>query len=177
MEDVNSGLVSGFIDADEILANPDGSPVTREQLVELINNADQNGLSGYHIFTIHFLFNYKMIDGNSGGRHFRYGRFFRKADFVRYKGKIHELPEFKYGQNLMTTSNFFIWHFGHCKGMEELREKYKKRMFIEGNPFFPKELKDKFKTPDDYCKNHDLFQMTRPIIFYNGPLPKVMNLW
>jgi glycosyltransferase involved in cell wall biosynthesis len=162
------------LDSDEVLSNFDGSPVKRKQLEELIVNAEANGLSGYHIFTLHFMYNYRFIDGRNNGNHFSYARFFKKSDFVRYKYKVHEIPEFKSGQNLATTSNFAIYHFGHCKGMENLREKYRKRMEIKDNPF---KIGYKDKTADQYCSEHEIFRMSLPLINYNGPLPGCMKLW
>jgi len=163
------------LDSDEILANPDGSNVSRRQLEKLIEQAEKEGITGYHIFTLHFLYNYRMIDGSNNGQHYSYGRLYKREHIERYKGKIHELPVFKYGQNLKPTSEFFIWHFGHCKGMEYVREKYRRTMKIPGNPFKPEF--ERFKDTDEYCKSHPFFMMTKPVIFYYGPLPEVLKLW
>lgn len=163
------------LDSDEVLALPDGSPVKREHLEELIRIADERGLHGYHIFTLHFMYNYRFIDGRHNGSHFSYGRFFRKRELLGYKGKIHELPVFKMGQNLASINEIWIWHFGHCKGVENMRRKYKRTMHIAGNPFKP--LFEKYKDIDDYCAHHEIFNMTLPLINYVGPLPKVMRLW
>ena len=59
--------------------------------------------------------------------------------------------------------------------MEDIREKYRRTMFVEGNPFI-REMK-KGETIDQYCARHELFRASRPVIRYDGPLPKVMNLW
>lgn len=162
------------LDADEVLSNFDGSPVTRKQLEDLTTNAEANGICGYHIFTLHFMYNYRFIDGKNNGSHYSYGRLFKKSDFVRYKNKVHEIPEFKSGQNMFTTNQFAIFHFGHCKGMENIREKYRKRMKVKDNPF-KNAYKD--KTADQYCASHEIFLMTIPLINYLGPLPSVMKLW
>ena len=48
-----------YIDADEVLAKPDGSPVHRKELEMLAKYADENNVNAFHIFTLHFLYNYK----------------------------------------------------------------------------------------------------------------------
>jgi glycosyltransferase involved in cell wall biosynthesis len=164
-----------YIDADEILAKPDGSPIHRKELEMLMEYADKSKVSGFHIRTLHFLYNYKMIDGSDNGNHYSICRFYRKKDVKKYEGKIHELPVLPEGSVIKPLNTMFIWHFGHCKGMEDLREKYRRSMSIEGNPFKPNF--ERFDNADQYCAQHELFHMRRPIIFYNGPLPKVMKLW
>ena len=162
-----------YIDADEILAKPDGKPVTRAELELLAKN--DKGIKAFSPFTLHFLYNYKMIDGTNNGQHYSQFRFFEKASVKEYRGKIHELPNFKVGTKVAPLHTMYIWHFGHCKGMEDLRKKYTRSMTIPGNPYKPHF--EKFHNADEYCAQHELFQMRRPIMFYNGPLPHVMKLW
>ena len=164
------------LDGDEVLAKPDGKPVTREDLEQHIKVAKQNNFFGYHIFTLHFLYNYRMIDGRNNGKHFSIARFYEKVKIIKYIRPIHELPEFKNGERaIATTAQISIFHFGHCKGMEDLRRKYRRSMTIKENPFRPEY--EQYKNTDDYCKNHELFLMSRPIMFYYGHLPWCMNLW
>jgi glycosyltransferase involved in cell wall biosynthesis len=162
-----------YIDADEVLAKPNGKPVHRMELESLIKYADDNNVNGFHIFTLHFLYNYRTIDGTDNGKHYSICRFFRKKDVTKYEGKIHELPKFRSMPIFANLNTMFIWHFGHCKGMENLREKYRRTFSISDNPY-TKNLKISF---DKYCANHELFRVTRPMIQYDGSLPSVMKLW
>jgi len=163
-----------YIDADEVLAKPDGKNVTRKEMEMLIHKADEEGIHAYNIFTLHFLYNYRLIDGRNNGNHFSVSRFFRRDDVIKYIGRIHELPQFKATPKIANIKHFWIYHFGHCKGMEDLRNKYRMSMQIDENPFRPHFVG---MTPDQYCATHELFRMSRPIIFYDGHLPKVMKLW
>ena len=63
-----------WIDADEILANYDGTPVTRKQLEELMGSMKDT----VSIFTYHFLYYYRIIDGRNNGLHFSMHRVFKK---------------------------------------------------------------------------------------------------
>jgi glycosyltransferase involved in cell wall biosynthesis len=184
-----TGDVCLMLDADEILAKHNGDNCSRELLEQIIaNNKD-----AYHIFTFHFLYNYRWIDGRNEGLHHSQCRLFRNDGKVKFEGKVHEYllreeeiqPEHS-GLNKPVTmwvrpSNYgyvnspCIWHFGGCKGMEDLRVKYELRGKIEGNPFAPEH--ERFKTNDEYCAAHPLFRMTRPIILWDGNLPKCLKLW
>lgn len=180
-----SGEYILMLDADEILAKPDGSPCSRELLEEII----KNNKDAYHIFTFHFMYDYRTIDGRNDGIHHSHCRLF-KNDNVRFEGKIHEyLTKEQTYQNdensfskAWTTpesyayvNNPCIWHYGGCKGMEDIRQKYARTRDIEGNPFRSEHLK--YKDNDEYCKNHPIFQKSRPLIQYYGSLPRVMKLW
>jgi hypothetical protein len=68
-----------------------------------------------------------------------------------------------------------IWHFGHCKGMENMRQKYAKTREILDNPFRAEHLK--YKDNDEYCKFHGKITTKMPLIPYWGPMPSVMKLW
>jgi len=178
-----------MLDADEVLAKANGDPVSRELLEQIIDNKKD----AYHIFTFHFLYNYRFIDGRNEGLHHSQCRLFRNDGKAKFEGKVHEYllreeeiqPEHS-GLNKpvkmwVRPSNYgyvnspCIWHFGGCKGPEDLRQKYELRGKIEGNPFAPEH--DKYKTNDEYCANHALFRMTRPMILWDSNLPKVMRLW
>jgi len=153
------------LDADEILANLD---VIKNEKVACID-----------LFTRHFIYNYFTIDGRNNGMHFTKGFLFRKKDVKGYKGKIHEYLELNEGVPGVASSNIgpCIYHFGHCKGMENLREKYRRSMNVPDNPF--KRHYDNLgcKNIDEYCAKHNIFKGSIPLINYTGKLPKVMNLW
>ena len=176
-----------WLDADEILAKPNGENCSRELLEQILSNNKDI----YHFFTFHFLYDYRTIDGRNDGLHFSQTRLFRNDGNNRFEGKIHEYltrPEAeeeepnKYTrvwcrptQNFGVVNNPCIWHFGGCKGMEDVRKKYAMQRDIKGNPF-AEEFK-RYKDNDEYCSHHPLFIKVRPLISYQGPLPKVMKLW
>jgi glycosyltransferase involved in cell wall biosynthesis len=203
------------IDADEIFANSDGTPVTRKQLEKFINQKFEDNQAPekrkkkthkadtFDIFTRHFLWNYRTLDGRLGGEHFSQQRLFKMVKGVKqeYQRSVHEvlvwtkngkayfpkhakvspqrICEFTYpGHAIREVENDkvpTIWHFGHCRGMEQIRMKYRKTTKYEDNPF-KAEFK-KFDTVDEFCAHHRLFRGWIPIIQWDGKLPSVMNLW
>jgi len=167
------------LDADEVLANLDGKPVTRKRLEELCKVIKNEKLACVDLFTRHFMYNYFTVDGRNNGMHFTKGFLFRKKDVKGYKGKIHEHLDFKEGVPGVASSNMgpCIYHFGHCKGMENLREKYRRSMDVPDNPFKRHYDNLKCKNVDEYCAKHNIFKGTLPLIKYDGPLPKIMRLW
>ena len=100
-----------YIDADEILAKPDGKPVTRAELELLAKN--DKGIKAFSPFTLHFLYNYKMIDGTNNGQHYSQFRFFEKASVKEYRGKIHELPNFKVGTKVAPLHTMYVHHYNN----------------------------------------------------------------
>ena len=165
-----------FIDADEVFANMDGSPVTRKYLEAQCKAIDAQGLNSVSFFTYHFLYNYRTIDGRNNGLHFSENRLFRRKVVKGWEGKIHEKVVFSHSHP--TSRNIIgpcIFHFGHCKGMEDLRQKYLRSMSLKDNPF-RKELR-KGETVEQYIARHDLFRANRPMIHYDGPMPSVLKLW
>lgn len=165
-----------MIDADEIFAKHDGSNLTRSELESLIINAENINSHSISFFTRHFIYNYFTTDGRSNGFHFTHNRLFKKSKHLKFSGKVHEKLVGNY-LNPMSIFNPMIWHFGHCKGMEDLRNKYSKyRETNDPNDPF-REERMKYKTNDEFCSRHDLFRGFRPFQFYFGPLPKVMKLW
>jgi len=198
------------IDADEIFANSDGTPMTRKQLEQFINQrlVDQETkkkgkAEQFNIFTRHFLWNYRTLDGRRGGEHFSWSRLFKRVKGVKleYQRSVHErlvwikddksyFPktaqvsperkcEYTYpGHAIRELENDkipTIWHFGHCRGMEHIRMKYRRTTQMKDNPF-RKEF-EKFATVDEYCAHHKLFKGWIPIIQWDGKLPKVLRLW
>jgi len=155
-----------MIDADEVLANADGSRVTREQLVD----ASKSEFDSLGLFTYHFVYNYSLLDGRREGIHVSPDRFYKNKE-VRYINKMHEHPVFGYKAKRGTMRAPILWHFGGCKSPEKTRRKY-----LQCSKIYPEMLKG-FKDVDEYCSKHSLFTGMRPIINYNGPLPKVMRLW
>ena len=158
-----------WLDADEVLAYKNGGTVTRASIEALIK-AKPDG-KFFSFTTLHFLWNYFTLDGRNNGEHWSMRLF--KKEGAHFKREIHEYLEIPEGTQYNVT-NPWIWHFGHTKGMEDLRQKYTKTMAIPSNPY-----KSVYgtKTPDEYCATHELFRGTRPIINYRGPLPRVMKLW
>ena len=176
-----------WVDADEILANIDGSPVTREQLEKLINSIP-NALS-YDLFTFHFLYNYRWIDGRLDGRHWSMDRIFkrvvshknnlditidRNVQFVRPMHEVIQWYPEDENYHSRSKSELVIWHFGGCKTLEATRRKYAQNMRVFP-AFFEKQIG--IKDVNEYCRIHELFRMTRPMILYEGPLPQIMKLW
>ena len=200
-----------FVDADEIFANADGSPVKREDLETLITNkykfeeGKESLPDSFDLFTRHFVWNYFTIDARNNGQHYSEQRLFRlpkgkiQCEFQR---KVHEVlvwTQKKHGEKPVMylpkrirlsaerrakkTNPYWviteeegnkvpmIWHFGHCKGLENIRERYRERD-IKENPWHVEG-----KTTDDKCKEHELFRGSLPCIHYAGKLPKVMKLW
>ena len=179
------------LDADEVFANSDGSPMTREQLEGIINKCEEKKAKAIDFFTRHFIYNYKFIDGRNNGQHFSLSRLYKNGPNVKYYGLVeaegmsmHELPVWdakSLNYPKMQFANPIIWHFGQCKGLEKERRKYAQFLKI-----LQKVHKEKFKdkAPSDdkydvneYCKKHELFRMSRPISFYDGPLPQCLKLW
>lgn len=201
-----------FVDADEIFANADGTPVTRKQLEEIIetkykfNDGKEHLAESFDLFTRHFVWNYFTIDARNNGQHFSAQRLFRLPTgsvHCEYARPVHEIL-FWYKKKHGTNKRFMydpkrirlnverrakkscpywviteeegnkipiIWHFGQCKGMENIRERYRKRDMPE-NPWYEKD-----KNTDQKCAEHPLFRGSLPAIHYAGKLPKVMKLW
>lgn len=157
-----------WLDADEILAFRDGSPVTREYIEEIINS--KQGIF-YTFRTYHFIYNYFTLDGRHDGIHW-FMRLFKKTE-RRFKRGVHEYLEIEPGEQI-GLENPLIWHFGHCKGMEDLRQKYAKTGKVEDNPYGIRDTEEK---NNEHCKTHFIFRGTLPTIHYHGPLPEVMKLW
>jgi len=170
-----------FIDADEVFCHIDGQPISRDHLEKQCKAMDNEGCDSKSFFTYHFLYNYRTIDGRNNGLHFSLDRLFKNEKGIKWVGKIHErlvLPEVRHQTNALRTRNIVgpaIFHFGHCKGMEDIKKKYTRSMDIEDNPF-RRELR-KGETIDQYVARHELFRDTRPTIKYDGPMPSVMSLW
>jgi len=179
------------LDADEVFANSDGSPVTRAQLEEVIQKCEEKKAKAVDIFTRHFVYNYKFIDGRNNGQHFSMSRLYKMGPNVKYYGSLevegmsmHELPVWdikSLNYPKLQFANPIIWHFGQCKGLERERRKYAQFLKIL-RAAHKEKFKDKMPSDDkydvnEYCKKHELFQMRRPLIYYDGPLPKVLNLW
>ena len=167
------------LDADEVLANLDGTPVTRKRMEELCKVIKNEKVACIDLFTRHFIYNYFTIDGRNNGMHFTKGFLFRKKDFKGYKGKIHEYLEINEGVPGVASSNIgpCIYHFGHCKGMENLREKYRRSMEVPDNPYRAHYEELKCKSVDEYCAQHNIFKGSIPLIHYDGKLPKILGLW
>lgn len=155
-----------FIDADEVLANPDGSLVKRKDFHNIVD-------SRIGFFTYHFIYNYFTIDGRNNGNHFSIDRLFDKRLVSGYVNKVHESLNFKGHVVSKIASNPIIFHFGHCKGMENLANRYRER-HIKENPFTGKMNDEEF---NNHLRTHNILRGTLPLIAYHGPLPKVMNLW
>ena len=68
-----------------------------------------------------------------------------------------------------------IWHFGHCKGIEDMRQKYARTREIPDNPFRPEHMK--YKDNDEYCVHQEKINGKLPCIHYAGKLPVCMKLW
>ena len=58
------------IDADEIIAHPDGGKLTRFDMEHLCNIIKKENVPSISLFTYHFLYNYFTIDGRNNGWHF-----------------------------------------------------------------------------------------------------------
>jgi len=201
-----------MIDADEIFANADGSPVTRQDLEQIIktkykfNDGKEHYPESIDFFTRHFVWNYFSIYARQNGQHYSEQRLFRlpkgkvKCEFQR---PVHERLvwwQIHHGSNkkfmyepkrirlnperrVKKSCSYWvvteeegnkvpiIWHFGQCKGMEYIREKYKKRNMPE-NPWYVKD-----KSVDEKCTEDPLFRGSLPVIHYAGKLPEVMKLW
>jgi hypothetical protein len=92
-----------FLDADEIFANSDGSPVTRKQLVKLFrmkftfkegDKEKKYRAEDFNIFTRHFMWNYFTIDATKGGFHYSSQRLFKipkKPIEIEFQRKVHEV--------------------------------------------------------------------------------------
>lgn len=209
-----------FVDADEVFANSDGTPVTRTQVEELINNeykrkeikADREvavkfKAESFDFFTRHFLWNYFTVDARQGGLHYSEQRLFRlpkKPIKCEYQREVHEYlvwyRDLKKGKSAyfpervrVTPKRRFdkfspswtvveyendempmIWHFGHCKGPEDLRKKYEVRSKIPSNPWNA-ERGD--MTNDQYCAEHPMFTGNIAALHYAGKLPQCLRLW
>ncbi len=182
-----------WLDADEILAFQDGSPVKKTDLVKFIKSrSNRDKTVSYDLFTFHFMYDYRTIDGRLGGDHWSQDRIFRKSAFNETKtidGKeyrtqfvlpMHErinwMPEqmeFAHVKVPVKENPPIIFHYGHCKGMEDLRRKYAQCMNIYSESF----KKAGFENVDQYCAKHEVFRKTRPLIVYDGSHPKVLGLW
>ena len=168
-----------ILDGDEILANINGSECTREQLEKLMEHNVRN------IFTIHFMYDYHTIDGRYNAQHFSLARFYDKKVIAGYRNRMHELPVptgTVLGGKLGVDTNMsdpIIWHFAGCKSIEKNRKKFAQcRRICEKYPDTPYATEIlSFPDNDTYCRNHEIFKKTRPLINYYGPLPKVMKLW
>jgi hypothetical protein len=98
-----------FVDADEVFANSDGTPVTRTQLEEMINNEyttkeldDKThkekevkfNAESFDFFTRHFVWNYFTLDARQNGMHYSEQRLFKlpkepiSCEYVR---EVHEV--------------------------------------------------------------------------------------
>lgn len=184
-----------WIDGDEVLAHPDGSLVMKEDLIKRIG---QNSADTFDIFTFHFMYNYFTIDGRNNGVHFSKDRLFKLQNVkinnteekpIKFVRPMHETLDWgikevvrkplanivrnEAGHPIRQENDPIIFHFGHCKGMESLRRRYRQCMSI---PFFTPAFKD-FKDVNEYCSKHDIFKGTRPLIRYDGKLPFWMGLW
>jgi hypothetical protein len=161
-----------MLDADEVLSNKERNVLTKEELENIIDETNERTISP---FTLHFLYNYFTIDGRDNGKHFSLGRLFKNKN-VRYINEMHELIKYDDEEQINTfqktykTDKMIIFHFGGCKNPEKIRKKYTQCMKI---------MPEIFNTddPNHYCKYHELFRGTRPVIRYFGALPKVMKLW
>ena len=162
-----------WIDADEVFANLDGSPVSRKSFEGLCKSMDSEGYPSTGFFTRHFIYNYFTLDGRNNGLHVSADRLF-KADSVKgWQGAVHERVVFKTKRKTRNIMGPAIWHFGHCKGIEDIVKRYRSR-HIKDNPFTGKMSKNEF---DRYLRTHQMLRGTLPLSKYDGPMPKVMNLW
>lgn len=165
-----------MLDSDEVLAHLDGTPVSHRELEMMIE--DNSDKDGFHLFTLHFMYNYRMIDGRKNGEHWSANRLFKRegSQFIK---PIHEYLNWDVERMKKTAkvTTLAIYHFGHCKGMEKLREKYKFTMGILENPFRAQMDVLGCTTVDEYCSMHEIFRMTIPLKIYDGPLPKCLKLW
>ena len=163
-----------WLDSDEILANQNGEPLTRTELEHIV----KMGATSYDIFTIHFMYNYFTIDGRNNGQHFSRDRIFNKKKIKGFSNVMHENIIFKDKAFKRIIENPIIFHFGHCRGIVNLMNKYKFSWNLAKKNDFPfaNELR-MAKTPEQYCANHPIIKGTIPLIRYNGHLPKVMGLW
>ena len=167
--DISKGDWILMLDADEILAFSNGAPVTRNDIENIIASKDDALFYGFA--TRHFVWNYFTLDGRHSGVHWSM-RLFQKTE-RRFKRKVHEFIDIKEGEQFRVM-NPLIWHFGHCKGMEDLREKYAKTGKVSDNPYGIRNEEQN----NGHCARHEWFRgVNVPLINYSGPLPKVMRLW
>jgi len=159
-----------WLDADEIFAWQNGKEVTRHHMEKVIDNLEEKGVNAVKFLTHHFMYNYFTIDGRNNGIHYSMRLF--KNDGRRFTGKVHEYIDLDQ-KKTATIWDFVIWHFGHCKGIEELANKYRKRR-IPDNPYTGHMSKEELQK---YLKTHDILRGMIPLIKYDGSLPKVMELW
>ena len=182
-----------WLDADEVLAYSDGSPVKKEDLVKFIKSrSNRNKTISYDLFTLHFMYDYRTIDGRLGGDHWSQDRLFKASEFWKTKNidgkdykvqfvlpmheRINWMPEQMDHVHVkvpLKENPPIIFHYGHCKGMEDLRRKYAQCMEIYPDSF----KKAGIENVNQYCASHEVFRKTRPLIVYDGPHPKVMMLW
>jgi len=182
-----------WLDADELLSFVDGTLLKKEDLAKFIMSHNNRAKTcSYDLFTLHFMYDYKTIDGRNNGDHWSHDRLIRKAAFdeesevnnktykVKFVLPMHErinwLPEQMDNCHIrvpLRDNPPIIFHYGHCKGLEDVRRKYAQYMRI-----FPEAFeKAGIKNVDEYCAKHEVFTKQRPLIYYGGKHPKSLGLW
>lgn len=159
-----------WLDADEVFAWKNGKEVTRKQIESLIKQLEVKGINAVKFLTHHFMYNYFTLDARNNGEHYSMRLF--KNDGRRFEKKVHEFINLE-PKKTGTIWDMMIWHFGHCKGIEELVSKYKERK-IPDNPYTNKLTDKEFKS---YLKVNDNLRGTLPLMRYEGKMPEVMGLW
>lgn len=159
-----------WLDADEIMAHSDGGPVTRKEIEGLIESNKE--AENFLFPTLHFMYNYFTLDASGVNDHIHQCMRLFKNDGRRFKRKVHEFIDMKQEFTLRVNSPF-IWHFGHCKGIEDLANRYRER-HIKDNPFTGHMSKEEL---EKHFKTHNKLRGRIALARYDGPLPKIMGLW
>jgi len=166
--DKSNGQYILWMDADEVIAKNDGSPVSRKELESIIKS--NPNIDNFIFPTLHFMYNFFTLDGRNNGNHWCMRLF--KNDGRRFKRKVHEFIDMK-EEKTIRVGDALIWHFGHCKGIQELIGRYKER-HIKDNPYTGDMSVNDF---NEYLKTHNIIRGRIPLMAYHGPLPKIMGLW
>jgi len=169
LDNVNGDWI-WFADADEIVAHSDGTQPTRQEIKGLIKKHPD--AQNFLFLTLHFMWNYYTLDASGTNDHIHNCMRLFKNDGRRFQGKVHEYIEMDESRTFL-TNNPMIWHFGHCKGVENLANRYRER-HIPDNPYTGKMSKEQLSA---YLKTHNKLRGRLATVRYDGPLPRVMNLW